>query len=273
MWDSFRPTPPKPSYPFRKPQVKNPRCSRIACRWASCPRRGQQTLAHARRVSNVPVVGAGPSLLQVRATARTKTTRRTSQQRLGNGCAPFLFPHQEVQIEKPPVNEHTRVLFTVITLSQAALPLGRSACHHASESLNTDSAGPIASGAHHGQSHSGQVIRLVPFVVALRSNGRMTGCQPTGERVSTALPSRCGTQVPPCLELPPETPLPLSRDFYRHTGYPVGNSGHTPGHQLDAATCAYRTQTLGSSEENQAGNHPRSRLKPSPISNRHLTSW
>ena len=82
------------------------------------------------------------------------------------------FLHQEVQDRKPPVNEHTRVLFTVITLPQAALPLGSSACNHASESLDTGSTGPIASGANHGRSHSGQVSRLVPFVVALRQSMR-----------------------------------------------------------------------------------------------------
>lgn len=129
------------------------------------------------------------------------------------------------------------MLFTVITLSQATLPLGSSACNHASESLDTGSAGPIASGANNGRSHSSQVSRLVPFVVALRLHGRMIGCQPIGERVPTALPGRRRIGVPPCLELPPETPLPLSQDFYRRTGYPAGNSGHTPGHQLDAATC------------------------------------
>ena len=67
---------------------------------------------------------------------------------------------------------------------------------------------------------------------------RMTGCQPVGKRVSTALPSRCrATVAPPCLELPPEAPLPLSQDFYRHTGCPAGYLGHTPRHQL-ARLCA-----------------------------------
>ena len=89
-----------------------------------------------------------------------------------------------------------------------------------------------------GEVTAAEVSRLVPFVVALRRLGRVTGCQPVGQRVPTALPGRRGPEDPPCLELPPETPLPLSRDFYRSTGYPVGNSGHTPGHQLNAVTCA-----------------------------------
>ena len=90
-----------------------------------------------------------------------------------------MFPrylHQQVQDRKPPVMEHKRVLFTVIALPQAALPLGSSACNHTSESLDTLSAGLIASGEHNGRSHSGRVSRLVPFVVALRQHGRATGC-------------------------------------------------------------------------------------------------
>jgi hypothetical protein len=90
-----------------------------------------------------------------------------------------VFPHylhQQVQDRKPPVKEHKRVLFTVIALPQAALPLGNSACNHTSESLDTLSAGLIASGENNGRSHSGRVSRLVPFVVASRQHGRATGC-------------------------------------------------------------------------------------------------
>lgn len=105
-----------------------------------------------------------------------KSTRITSQQRWRNRCVFPRYLHQQVQDRKPPVMEHKRVLFTVIALPQAALPLGSSACNHTSESLDTLSAGLIASGANNGRSHSGRVSRLVPFVVALRQHGRATGC-------------------------------------------------------------------------------------------------
>jgi hypothetical protein len=97
-----------------------------------------------------------------------------------------------------------------------------------------------------GEVTAAEVSRLVPFVVALRAVRRVTGCQPVGQRVPTALPGRRGSEDPPCLELPPEPPLPLSQDFYRRTGRPVGNSGHTPGHQLDAGARKLRAHTLRS---------------------------
>ena len=161
-------------------------------RWASCPRLAAWRLARARPCHIAPTCGRRWSFFISGACSEhaQKSTRITSQQRWRNRCVFPRYLHQQVQDRKPPVNEHKRVLFTVITLPQAALPLGSSACNHASESLDTGSAGLIASGANNGRSHSGRVSRLVPFVVALRQHGRATGCQPVSERVPTALPGR-----------------------------------------------------------------------------------
>ena len=186
------------------------------------PGREHSRLARARCASRVAAVGAGPSLFQVRAVARTETTHRTLQQHWKLRC---VFPrslHQEVQDRKPPVNEHKRVLFSVITLPQAALPLGRSACNHASESLDTGSAGLIASGANNRRSHSGRVSRLVPFVVALRQHGRATGCQPVSERIPTALPGRRRTIGPTLSGASPRNTAPALAGLLPPHGLPRG---------------------------------------------------
>ena len=55
--------------------------------------------------------------------------------------------HPQVHRTKPAVNEHIRVAFTVVTLSQAKLPLEGLADDHISESLDTGSADLMASRA------------------------------------------------------------------------------------------------------------------------------
>ena len=142
MWGSFWPTPRRPSKPLRIPVQKNLNIWGLMVRQrASCPRRGHPKPPNARCACRFAAVGAGPSLFQVRAVARKKTTCRTLQHYCRKRYVIPRCPHQQVQDRKPRVNEHKRVLFTVITLPQAALPLGNSACNHASESLDTGSAG------------------------------------------------------------------------------------------------------------------------------------
>jgi len=179
--------------------------------------------------------------------------------------------HQQVQVKKTSGEGHIRVPFTVITSSQTELPLGSPACHHASESLDTSPAGPMASGADFGRSHSGQVRRLVPFVVALRQHRRMTGCQPVGKRVPTALPGRRRANSPyPVWSFPQNhrsrsrrTPT-AARVTPRVTRDTLPDISSTQPRASDASSRS------GPFAEAPAGNHSRFRLKPSPISDRHV---
>jgi hypothetical protein len=162
------------------------------------------------------------------------------------------------------------VLFTVVALSQAA-PLSRSPRVATLLSLSTPT--PLtplwASGVSLGQSHSGSVCRLVPFVVAWRPR---RGARPVASRSANGsrLPCRAGVRPcgPPCLELPPEHTAPALAGLLPPRELPrrlLGTHSQTSARAL-ACPMAGR---LRHPFERPAGNHSRSRLKPSPISDRH----